>query len=158
MRLKGDYDVMQDRILLRLWDAPSSGDTALWLTRRQWIAIALACYRARSAAAQQGEHPLRPRRNTAEAGKEQRSGYGADRAEIFKSPLASTVKFRRSPFGLRIEIGTEASVPLALTLKGENLSSFIGLVERLAARAKWDLPAALSRLGKSVTAKKRVLN
>jgi hypothetical protein len=148
---------MQDRILLRLWNVPS-GDTALWLTRRQWLGIALACHRARSIITQQGGYPVRPGRNTAAAGKEQMSGYGSGRAETFKSPLVSTVKFRRTPFGLRIEIAAEGSVPLALTLKGENLSFFIGLVERLAARAKWDLPAALSRMGKSVTAKKRVLS
>jgi len=157
MRLQGYYDGMQDRILLRLWNVPS-GDTAVWLTRRQWLAIAQACYQARSAATRQGGHPVRPGRNTAEAGKEQRSVYGAGRAESLKSPLVSTVKFRRTPFGLRIEIATEGSVPLALTLKGENLSFFIGLVERLAAKAKWDLPVALSRMGKSVTATKRVLH
>jgi hypothetical protein len=54
MRLQGFYDAVQDRILLRLWDVPPSEDTLLWLTRRQWLAIALACYRARSANAQQG--------------------------------------------------------------------------------------------------------
>lgn len=157
MRLQGYYDAMQDRILLRLWNVPS-GDTALWLTRRQWLAIALACYRVRSATARQGGHSVRPRRNTAAAGKDQMSGYGSGRAESFKSPLVSTVKFRRTPFGLRIEIAAEASVPLDLTLKGENLSFFIGLVERLAARAKWDLPAALSRMDRPVTAQKRVLS
>jgi len=68
------------------------------------------------------------------------------------------VKFRRIPFGLRIEIGTEGSAPLALTLKGENLFSFIGLVENLAGKAKWDLPAALSRMSKSAAPKKQLLH
>jgi len=157
MQLQGHYDDIQDRVLLRLWDLPS-GDTAVWLTRRQWLAIAQACYQARSSIKQQAGETVRPRRNTAAAGKGQMSGYGEGRAETYKSPLVSTVKFRSTPFGLRIEIATEASAPLTLTLKGENLSSFISLVERLAARAKWDLPAALSRMGKPVTAKKRVLH
>ena len=157
MRLKGHYDGMQDRILLQLWNLPS-GDTAVWMTRRQWLAIAQACYQARSSIKQQAGETVHPRRNTGAAGKEQASGYGSGRAETVKSPLVSTVKFRRTPFGLRIEIAAEASAPLALTLKGENLSSFTGLVERLAAKAKWDLRAALSRMGKPVAAKKRVLH
>jgi hypothetical protein len=155
MRLKGDYDAVQDRILLRFWDVPS-GDTALWLTRRQWLAIALACYRARSAAAQQGGQPVRPRKNA--TGKEQASGPGEGGRETVKTSLVSTVKSMRIPSGLRMKMTTEGPAPLFLTLKGENLSSFTGLIERLAARAKWDLPAALSRMGKSVTAKKRVLH
>ena len=176
MHLKGDYDAVQDRILLRFWDVPS-GDTVLWLTRRQWVAIALACYRARSAAAQQGGQPVRPRKNA--TGKEQASGYGEDAGsgsmgsrrmqeqaggpgeggrETVKASLVSTVKFMRIPSGLRMKMTTEEPAPLFLTLKGENLSSFTGLVERLAAKAKWDLPAALSRMGKSLTAKKRVLH
>ena len=157
MHLQGYYDGMQDRILLRLWDVPS-GDTAVWLTRRQWLAIALACHRARSIITQQGGYPARPARNSAAAAKEQMRRYETDRAEALKSPLVSTVKFRRIPFGLRIEIGTEGSVPLALTLKGEDLFSFIELVKDLAAKAKWDLPAAQSLMGKSLTAKKRVLH
>jgi hypothetical protein len=157
MRLQGYYDDMQDRILLRLWDVPS-GDTAVWLTRRQWLGIALACHRARSIITQQGGYPVRSARNSAAADKEQMGRYGADRAEAFKSPLVSTVKFRRIPFGLRIEIAAEGSAPLALTLKEEDLFSFIGLVERLAAKAKWDLSAALSRMGKSVTPKKQLLH
>lgn len=157
MRLKGYYDAMQDRILLRLWDVPC-GDTAVWLTRQQWLAIALACHRARSATARQGEEHVRPQRNAAAAGKEQASGQGEGGAATVKAHLVSSVKFRRIPSGLRIEIATEAPAPLALTLKGENLSFFIELVERLAARAKWDLPAALSRMGKSVTAHKRLLH
>jgi len=157
MRIQGSYDAMQDRILLRLRDVPS-GETAVWLTRRQWLGIALACHRARSIITQQGGYPVRSARNSAPADKEQMGRYGADRAEALKPPLVSTVKLRRIPFGLRIEIGTEGSAPLALTLKGEDLFSFIGLVEDLAAKAKWDLPAAVSRMGKSATPKKQLLH
>ncbi len=157
MHLQGYYDATQDRIFLRLWDE-ASGETAVWLTRRQWLGIALACYRARSVIMQQGGYPVRSAKDTAAAGKEQMARHGADRKEALKSPLVSTVKFRRIPFGLRIEIGTEGSTPLALTLKGENLFSFIGLVEDLAARAKWDLPAALSRMSESPPPKKQLLH
>jgi hypothetical protein len=157
MRIQGYYDAVQDRILLRLRDVPS-GDTALWLTRRQWLAIALACHRTRSVITQQGGYPVRPARNAAAADREQMRRYETDRAEALKSPLVSTVKFRRIPFGLRIEIATEGSAPIALTLKGEDLFSFIGLVEDLAAKAKWDLPAALSRMAKSATPKKQLLH
>ena len=157
MQLQGHYDDIQDRVLLRLWDLPS-GDTAVWLTRRQWLAIALACHRARSFIKKQAGEPVRPRKEADAAGKGQRSESGLGREEAYRSPLVSTVKFRRVPFGLSIEIATEGSAPRALTLKGENLSSFTGLVERLATKAKWDLRAALSRMGKPVTAKKRVLH
>lgn len=157
MQLQGHYDDMQDRVLLRLWDLPS-GDTAVWLTRRQWLAIGLACHRARSFIKQQAGEPVRPRKEADAAGKEQRRDPGLGREEAYRSPLVSTVKFRRVPFGLSIEIATEGSAPLFLTLKGENLSSFTGLVERLAAKAKWDLRAALSRMGKPVAAKKQVLH
>ena len=157
MHLQGYYDGMQDRILLRLWDLPS-GDTAVWLTRRQWLAIALACRRARSIITQQGGCPVHLARDTTAADKERMRRHGADRTEDLKSPLVSTVKFRRIPFGLRIEIGTEGSAPLGLILKGEDLFSFIGLVEDLAGKAKWDLPAAVSRMGKSVTPKKQLLH
>jgi hypothetical protein len=157
MRIQGYYDAVQDRILLRLRDVPS-GDTALWLTRRQWLAIALACHRTRSVITQQGGYPVRSARNAAAADKERIGRDGADRTEALKSPLASTVKFRRIPFGLRIEIAMEGSAPIALTLKGEDLFSFIGLVEDLAAKAKWDLPAALSRMAKSATPKKQLLH
>ena len=81
-----------------------------------------------------------------------------DRTEALQSPLVSTVKFRRIPFGLRIEIAAEGSSPLALALKGEDLFTFIGLVENLAAKAKWDLPAALSRMSKSAPPKKQLLH
>jgi hypothetical protein len=155
MRIQGYYDGMQDRILLRLWDVPS-GDTAVWLTRRQWLAIALACHRARSVITQQGGYPVRSARDTAAADKERMRRHGMDREEDLKSPLVSTVQFRRIPFGLRIEIAAEGSAPLALALKGEDLFSFIGLVEDLAAKAKWDLRAALSRMAKSATPKKQL--
>jgi len=157
MHLQGYYDAMQDRVLLRLQDE-MSGETALWLTRRQWLGIALACHRARSIITQQGRYPVRSTRNTVAADKEKVGRHGADRTEALKSPLVSTVKFRRIPFGLRIEIGTEGSAPLALTLKGEDLFSFIGLVENLAGKAKWDLPAALSRMAKSAAPKKQLLH
>ena len=156
MRIQGRYDGMQDRILLRLWNEVS-GETAVWLTRRQWLAIALACHRTRSVITQQGGYPVRSARNTA-ADKEKMGRRGVDREEALKSALVSTVKFRRIPFGLRIEIAAEGSAPLALALKGENLFSFIGLVEDLAAKAKWDLPAALSRMAKSPTPKKQLLH
>ena len=160
MRLKGDYDAVQDRILLKLWDAGPSGDTALWLTRRQWLAIALACYRARSTAAQQGGQPVpvRPRRNG--PGKEQGKTIVQEEAGArpVKASLVSAMKFSRIPSGLRIQITTEASAPLVLTMKGENFSFFTGMLERLAAKAKWDLPAAISRMGNVVTAKKGLLH
>lgn len=173
MRLQGYYDAVQDRILLRLWDAPPSEVIFLWLTRRQWLAIALACYRARSTNAQQDGNPNRPHKNTAgkqlaiEPGKrasescktqEKPIGNGEGRAETVKARLVSAVKLQRVPSGLRIQIGTEASTPLVLTLKGENFSFFTGMVERLAAEAKWDLPAAISRMGTVVTAKKGILH
>jgi hypothetical protein len=157
MRLKGDYDAAQDRILLKLWDASPSGDVALWLTRRQWLAIALACYRARSSAAQQGEQqPVRPRKN--DAGKESASGPGKGGEETVKASLVSSVKFQRIPSGLRIKMTTKAPAPLFLTLKGENFTLFTRLVERLAAKAKWDLPLAISRMGNAITPKKRLLH
>jgi hypothetical protein len=155
MQLQGHYDDIQDRVLLRLWDLPS-GDTAVWLTRRQWLAIALACHRARSFIKKQAGETVRPRKEADAAGKGQRSESGLGREEAYRSPLVSTVKFRRVPFGLSIEIAAEGSAPLALTLKGEDLFSFIRLVEDLAARAKWDLPAALSRVAKSATPKKQL--
>jgi hypothetical protein len=155
MQLQGHYDDIQDRVLLRLWDLPS-GDTAVWLTRRQWLAIALACHRARSFIKKQAGETVRPRKEADAAGKGQRRESGLGREEAYRSPLVSTVKFRRVPFGLSIEIAAEGSAPLALTLKGEDLFSFIRLVEDLAARAKWDLPAALSRVAKSATPKKQL--
>lgn len=178
MRLKGDYDTVQDRILLRFWDdAAPSGNTVLWLTRRQWLAIALACYRARSANAQQGGQPVRPRKNAAgkepasvpgegaESGsmgsrrmQEQAGGPGDGAEENVKASLVSDVKFQRIPSGLRIKMTTEAAAPLFLTLKGESFSLFTRLVERLAAKAKWGLPAAISGMGNAVTAKKGILH
>jgi len=157
MHIQGNYDAMQDRVLLRLQEE-MSGEKAVWLTRRQWLGMALACHRARSIITQQGGYPVRSTKDTAAEGKEKMRRHGADRTEALQSPLVSTVKFRRIPFGLRIEIGTEGSAPLALTLKGEDLFSFIGLVENLAAKAKWDLPAAVSRMGKSATPKKQLLH
>jgi len=157
MHIQGYYDAMQDRILLRLWDE-TSGETAAWLTRRQWLGIALACHRASAVITQQGGYPVRPAKDTAALNKERMARHGVDRTEAMRSPLISSVKFRRIPFGLRIEIGTEGSAAVALTLKGEDLFSFIGLVEGLAAKAKWDLPAALSRMAKSLPPKKEVLH
>lgn len=179
MHLKGDYNPVQDRILLRFWDdAAPSGDTALWLTRRQWVAIALACYRARSANAQQdGQQPVRPRKNV--AGKEPASGLGEGAEsgamgsrgmqgqaigpgkggrENVKVSLVTEVKFHRIPSGLRIKMTTEAPSPLFLTLKGESFTLFTGMVESLAAKAKWNLPAAISCVSNAVTARKRIVH
>ncbi len=157
MHIQGYYDATQDRILLRLWDE-ASGETAVWLTRRQWLGIALACDRTRSIITQQGGYPAHSAKDTAVEDKEKMRRRGVDRTEALQSPLVSTVKFRRIPYGLRIEIGTEGSAPFALILKGENLFSFIGLVENLAGKAKWDLSAALSRMAKSATPKKQLLH
>ena len=50
MQLQAHYDPVQDRVLLRRPGASPAEDMALWLTRRQWTAIAIACDRVRAAA------------------------------------------------------------------------------------------------------------
>jgi hypothetical protein len=177
MRLRGEYDAVQDRIVLTLWEAAvSGGNHLLWVTRRQWLAIAAACYRARSSAALEGEQPVIPRKKA--AGPEGQAGfggatpgpigihqmadgtgdYGVGGGESVKVSLVSSVKFQRVPSGLRIKVTTEAGVPLFLPLKGENFPLFIKLVERLAAKAKWDLPAAITRMKNGVPVQKEFVN
>ena len=155
MPIHGFYDAAQDRILLRLDGVSSGGDIALWLTRRQWLAIAMACYRVRAATRQ--SKPVARTAGKAPA-KSQAVVPRAESAETEKADLVCSLKFRSNPSGLRIHIETAEQAPLALTLKGEGLSSFIGLVEGLAARAKWDLSAGLLRLGmgRSDTPQKQV--
>jgi hypothetical protein len=176
MRLRGEYDAGQDRIVLTLRDVTVlEGDQILWLTRRQWLAIATACYRVRSDAALVGEQPVRPRKKA--AGAEGQTGpegttavpIGIRRAadgtgdyggggESAKPSLVSGVKFQRIPSGLRIRLTTEAGVRLLVPFKGENFSLFIELVEHLAARAKWDFPAAISRMKNASPVKKELVN
>jgi hypothetical protein len=172
MHVQAHYDPAQDRIMLRLRDAAAADGTAVWLTRRQWTEIALACRRV--AAALPGDKADRPRKSVTGAGKEQagrqRQGGPAAAAgttvgDKSRSPaataaasLVSRIRFRRLPSGLRIEIATDAPAPIALTLKGESLASFVDMVEGLAAKANWDLPAALSRMSEPGAAPKRVLH
>jgi hypothetical protein len=177
MRLRGEYDAAQDRIVLTLWDGRvAGGDQLLWVTRRQWLAIAVACYRVRSAAALEGEQPVGLRRRVASV--EPAVGPGAADAgsigiqpmpdgtddygsggENVKESLVSGVKLQRIPSGVRIRLTTtEAEVPFFLPLRGENFTLFIKLVERLAARAKWDLPAAVLRMKNIAPVKKEFVN
>jgi hypothetical protein len=173
MQVQAHYDPAQDRIMLRLKDAAAADGTAVWLTRRQWTEIALACRRV-AAALPPGDRADRPRKSVTGAGKEpaggQRQGGGAaaagttvggkgeSRAAAATASLVSRIRFRRLPSGLRIEIATDAPAPIALTLKGESLASFNEMVEGLAAKANWDLPAALSRMSQPGVAPKRVLH
>lgn len=172
MRVQGHYDPAQDRVLLRLSSESSPDVSAVWLTRRHWTEIAVACDRARAALGDEGASP-RPSRNTTAEGKAA-AGRGGSRAEkaaareaggrgdvqagIAEANLVTTLKFRRLPGGLRIEIATEGPSLAALTLKGENLTYFADLVQRLAATAKWDLPAAIARMQTQAPAPKRMLH
>ena len=165
MHMQGLYDSGQDRILLRLWDATGGEDTALWLTRRQWTEIAAACKRV-GASTEPRSKSDRPRKSMTPAGgstggpgsAKSTGGPGGAKSTAVSARLVSGVRFRRLPSGLRIEIATEAPTPLALNLTGDNLAFFADLVERLAAKAKWDLPAALARLDNPVAPKKRMLH
>jgi hypothetical protein len=155
--MQGHYDAVQDRILLVLLDASPAGDAAIWLTRRQWTALAVACDRAGAAIAGESRDDA-PRRKKAAAA----SGPGRVPADIDRARagagFVSGIRFRRIPSGLRIEIESGAPVPLALTLKGDGLASFADMVERLAAKAKWDLAAAKARIGDAALVPKRMLH
>jgi hypothetical protein len=149
MQVQGHYDPVQDRILLQLRGAPPVGDAALWLTRRQWTEIAAACGKVRPAVAAQENARGEPRGAPARAAKAGNRTPAEHAAAAAKAALVTAVRFRRAPAGLRIEFATGAPTPLVLVLKAENLASFTDLVERLATKANWDLPAALARLGEA---------
>lgn len=143
MRIQGFYDAAQDRILLQLQEVSPSENVAFWLTRRQLLTIVMACYRVRAATrqsnAQVGSATKAPAKTPAAVPKA---------AGAVKGALVSSLKFRRIPSGgLRIHIETAAQEPFVLALNDGGLSSFIGLVEDLAGKAKWDLSAALLRMG-----------
>ena len=149
MHLKGDYDATQDRILLRLRGAPI-GNVRLWLTRRHWLAIALACDRACLNAVRGDEQP-RPRRSEAD-------DYEDEEDRALEPSLVTTLKFQHIAYGLRIRLTSEDGASYLLPLTGDNLQLFARLVKRLAAKAKWDLPAAISRLKNGATPEKRFVN
>ena len=168
MHVKGDYDAVQDRILLSVWGGPT-GKSALWLTRRQWLAIALSCNRVHATAAKQNDGPHETARQKMAGGKPEvevraalpdktDDGYRTDASEDVKPSLVSKVSFQRIASGMRITLITEEEKTLFLPLKGENLSSFGRLVERLAAKARWDFPTALSRMKKPVPTPKGLVN
>lgn len=169
MHVKGDYDAVQDRILLSVWGGPA-GKSALWLTRRQWLAIALSCNRVHAAtAAKQNDGPRDTARQKAAGGKPEvevravlpdktDDGYRSDASEDVKPSLVSKVNFQRIASGMRIALITEEEKTLFLPLKGENLSFFARLVERLAVKARWDFPTALSRMKKTVPVQKALIN
>ena len=154
MRLRGEYEPVQDRILLKLWGG-QAGSVALWLTRRQWLAIAVACDRARAAAALQTPDP-----ESSEIGQRppETGDYEEGGEECLRTSLITGVRFQSIPFGLRIKLTTEERVSLFLPLTGESLISFTRLVERLATRAKWDLPAAMSRMKNAKPVRKQLMN
>jgi len=170
MHVKGDYDAVQDRILLSVWGGPT-GKSALWLTRRQWLAIALSCNRVHAATgAKQNDGPRGDTtREKAAGGKPEvevgaalpdktDDGYSSDASEDVKPSLVSKVSFQRLASGMRITLITEEEKTLFLPLKGENLSFFARLVERLAAKARWDFPTAMSRMKKAVPVQKALIN
>ncbi len=150
------YDPAQDRMLLRLKDPASKDETALWLTRRQWTQIAVACDRMRAMNA--GEDKSARAGSDTTAARPRAASQGEGRAAAAAARLVSSVKFRRVPSGVRIDLATDAPAPLSLVLKGESLAFFLDLVERLATKAKWDLPAALARMKSQPPAPKRMLH
>ena len=134
MHVKGDYDAVQDRILLSVWGGPT-GKSALWLTRRQWLAIALSCNRVHATAAKQNDGPRDTARQKVAGGKPEvevraalpdktDDGYSSDQKEDVKPSLVSKVSFQRIASGMRITLITEEEKTLFLPLKGENLSLF----------------------------------
>jgi hypothetical protein len=169
MHVKGDYNAVQDRILLSVWGGPT-GKSALWLTRRQWLAIALSCKRVQAATgAKQNDGPRDTARQKMAGGKPEvevraalpdktDDGYSSDASEDVKPSLVSKVSFQRLASGMRITLITEEEKTLFLPLKGENLSFFARLVERLAAKARWDFPTAMSRMKKAVPVQKALIN
>ena len=79
-------------------------------------------------------------------------------AAAAKASPVTGIKFRQGSAGLRIEFTAAEPTPVVLALRGESLASFGDLVARLAAKAKWDLDAALLRISQTPAAPKRMLH
>lgn len=154
MRIYGFYNAAEDRVLLKLEDLPQAGNLHFWFTRRQCLAIALACQRVRSDVFDPGvSRPLR-------SGTQQTVNSGSESYDPVNVALVSAVKFRRIPDGLRLELSTAAPEPFVLLLKGDSLASFEALINRLGSVAKWDMPAGLLRMdaGGQATPQKHLLH
>jgi hypothetical protein len=175
MHLKANYEASQDRVLLTLRGGPS-GDVAFWLTRRHWLSIALACYRARTMVPGETDQVGRLRQKAADkelsagAGLAPSGSLGIERISETTddretdgeagviATLVSYVRFQSIPTGIGIRMTTEEGTRFFLPLRGDNVPRFTTLIERLAAKAKWDLPAAISRMGKGRSSQKRFVN
>jgi hypothetical protein len=159
MQLQAHYDPVQDRVLLRRRGASPDDEAALWITRRQLTSIAVACARAStSVSTSSGEGDQRPKVASGTARRERSSPpEGQVEDANANAKLVTGIKFRRGPAGLRIELAVDDAAPLAIALKGGDLAAFAELLARVAARAKWDLEAALARVG-SAAAPNRTLH
>ena len=157
MQLQAHYDPVQDRVLLRRRGASPDDEAALWITRRQLTSIAVACARASaSLSTSSGEGDERPKVASGTV-RRARSSPPEGQVEVANAKLVTGIKFRRGPAGLRIELAADDVAPLAIALKGKDLAAFVELLARVAARAKWDLEAALARVG-SAAATNRTLH
>jgi hypothetical protein len=159
MNIRGDYDATQDRIVLTLragGEGAWEEDRCLWLTRRQWVAIASACYRKRSAMIDRRENDEGQSHPKTEA--DRTPNPAPDDEERNKAVLVSQVKFTAVSSGLRVRLTTPTPESFLLPLRGENFKTFIKLVERLATKANWDLPAAISRIDNAAWIPKPLVN
>lgn len=149
MNINGQYYSDQDRILLKL-DQDGSGGSAFWLTRRQWLALARVCRRAlendNSPPPSSGARAAPAPRHPIQGGGPGQQAEGSLAEEV---RLLAALKYRRTAAGFRIVLAALEGEPVVLLLQGRGLADFMRLIEGLAAKAQWDLPAALARIAQA---------
>lgn len=147
--LQLSYDVLQDRLVLALSDA--AGVHRFWLTRRQCVALVLACRAAEGVPSPLKVAPAmtagQPQQGQGDAARPaQQEPVGA--AEHVASPDLVRLGLRRVPQGLRLTLGAAGPAdqgPVHLLLKPGDQLSLLRSLRHLATQAQWDLDVAESR-------------
>lgn len=151
------FDPAQDRLVLTL--ATATGQQRFWLTRRQCIALLVACRGA------QGEAPPLKVATSAKSGGAARA---ASRDDLSVMPACSPdgsggntelvlakLTLRKLPQGVRISLRANlGDEPVNLFLKPQEQLSLLRTLRHLGSRANWDLDAAESRAAANVVLKK----
>lgn len=132
MRLR--FDAAEDRVVLLLEEDGAA--RAVWLTRRQCIALVLTGREAVQGAAV--------------AAAPRRSGNMRQQTDAWPevAPQRIELRWRRLPDGLRLLLTTGKKNTLRLDLKQPDLAWLLKTLTQLAHRAQWDIDAALVRIEK----------
>jgi hypothetical protein len=150
--LRLEYQAGEDRLVLNLIEGAAV--RRFWLTRRQCLALVMACGPEASASAAKPKVPAGAAARSggllASPGAAPAAGAAPGGAVEASPPAAlpslARLGLRRAGEELRLSLTAEVGPPLRLRLTAADQARLVGQLHLLARRAQWDLPEAVARL------------